>query len=185
MNASLPSGSAGDASNFFIVKGKSQIIGSLNVTSGFSANSKQFKIEHPLNENKWLYHTSTEAPRADLIYRGTLQLQNGIGSASIDFASRMSTGTFHALTKNTQLFLQNNESFDRIKGYVQSGSVYVLSENQNSTASIDWSVMAERQDAEILKSPLYDRNGNYKTENYKGEYLESTRLERFAKFEEI
>jgi len=185
MNASLPSGSSGDASNFFIVKGKSQIIGSLDVTSGLSANNKQFKIEHPLNENKWLYHTSTEAPRADLIYRGTLQLQSGAGSASIDAASNMTNGTFNVLTKNPQLFLQNNESFDRIKGYVQSGSVYVLSENQNSTASIDWSVIAERQDTEMLKSPLYDRNGKYKTENYKGEYLDATRPERFAKFEEI
>jgi hypothetical protein len=185
MNASLPSGSTGDAANFFIVKGKSQIIGSLNITSGLSANTKQFKIQHPINENKWLYHTSTESPRADLIYRGTLQLQSGVGSASIDSASNMTNGTFNALTKNPQLFLQNNESFDRIKGYVQSGSVYVLSENQNSTASIDWSVIAERQDTEILKSPLYDRNGNYKTENYKGEYLDTTRPERFAKFEEI
>ena len=185
INASLPSGSSGDAANFFIVKGKSQIIGSLDVTSGFSANSKQFKIQHPLNENKWLYHTSTESPRADLIYRGTLQLQSGAGSASIDSASNMTNGTFNALTKNPQLFLQNNESFDRIKGYVQSGSVYVLSENQDSTASIDWSVIAERQDAEMLKSPLYDRNGKYKTENYKGEYLEATRSERLAKFNEV
>ena len=182
MNASIPEGTTGDSANFFIVKGKSQIIGSLNVTSGFSANNKQFKIEHPLNENKWLYHTSTESPRADLIYRGTLQLQHGAGSASIDYASRMTTGTFHALTKNPQLFLQNNESFDRIKGYVQSGSVYVLSENQNSSASIDWSVIAERQDTEMLKSQLYDRNGNYKTENYKSEYLELTRPQRLINF---
>ena len=182
MNASLPSGSAGDGANFFIVKGKSQIIGSLDVTSGLSASNKQFKIQHPLNENKWLYHTSTESPRADLIYRGILQLQSGAGSASIDSASNMTNGTFNALTKNPQLFLQNNESFDRIKGYVQSGSVYVLSENQNSTASIDWSVIAERQDTEILKSPLYDRNGKYKTENYKGEYLEALRSERFLNY---
>jgi hypothetical protein len=182
MNASLPSGSTGDGANFFIVKGKSQIIGSLDVTSGLSASNKQFKIQHPLNENKWLYHTSTESPRADLIYRGILQLQGGVGSASIDSASNMTNGTFNALTKNPQLFLQNNESFDRIKGYVQSGSVYVLSENQNSTASIDWSVIAERQDTEILKSPLYDRNGKYKTENYKGEYLEAMRSERFLNY---
>jgi hypothetical protein len=182
MNASLPSGSTGDGANFFIVKGKSQIIGSLDVTSGLSASNKQFKIQHPLNENKWLYHTSTESPRADLIYRGILQLHGGVGSASIDSASNMTNGTFNALTKNPQLFLQNNESFDRIKGYVQSGSVYVLSENQNSTASIDWSVIAERQDTEILKSPLYDRNGKYKTENYKGEYLEAMRSERFLNY---
>jgi hypothetical protein len=182
LNASIPSGSTGDSSNFFTVKGKSQIIGSLNVSSGFSAGFKNFRIEHPLNENKWLYHTSTESPRADLIYRGTLQLQSGEGSASIDSASNMMIGTFDVLTKNPQLFLQNNESFDRIKGYVQSGSVYVLSENQNSTASIDWSVIAERQDVQILKSPLYDTNGNYRTENWKGEYLELTREERLLNY---
>jgi hypothetical protein len=178
LNASAPSGSTGDASNFFIVKGKSQIIGSLNVSSGFTAGFKNFRIQHPLNENKWLYHTSTESPRADLIYRGTLQLQSGEGSTSIDSASNMTIGTFDTLTKNPQLFLQNNESFDRIKGYVQSGSVYVLSENQNSTASIDWSVIAERKDVQILKSPLYDRNGKYKTESYKGEYLQLPMSER-------
>jgi hypothetical protein len=182
LNASIPQGTTGDASNFFIVKGKSQIIGSLNVSSGFSAAFKNFKIQHPLNENKWLYHTSTEAPRADLIYRGTLQLQSGMGSASIDLASNMTIGTFDVLTKNPQVFLQNNESFDRIKGYVQSGSVYVLSENQNSTASIDWTVIAERQDTELLNTQLYDRNGNYKTENYKGEYLELTREERLLNY---
>jgi hypothetical protein len=180
MNASLPSGSSGDSSNFFIVKGKSQIIGSLNVTSGLSANSKQFKIQHPINENKWLFHTATESPRADLIYRGIIELSNGIGSASIDSESNMTTGTFELLTKNAQLFLQNNESFDRVKGNVESGSVYVISENQNSTASIDWTVIAERNDSEILKSPLYDRNGKYKPEKFKSDYLDSTLSERMV-----
>jgi hypothetical protein len=185
LNASVPEGTSGDASNFFIVKGKSQIIGSLSVSSGFSAAFKNFKIEHPLDKNRWLYHTSTEAPRADLIYRGQLQLQDGIGSASIDSASNMTIGTFNSLTKNPQLFLQNNESFDRIKGYVQSGSVYVLSENQNSNALIDWSVIAERNDTEMLKSPLYDTNGNYKTENFKSQYLDETRHERIPNFKEV
>jgi hypothetical protein len=182
LNASPPTATTGDASNFFLVKGKSQIIGSLAVSSGLTAGFKNFRIQHPLNENKWLYHTSTESPRADLIYRGVLELQNGEGSASIDSSSNMTIGTFDVLTKNPQLFLQNNESFDRIKGYVQNGSVYVLSENQNSTASIDWSVIAERQDTEMLKSALYDRHGKYKTESYKGEYLELKKAERLLNY---
>ena len=155
---------AGDA--FFQVKGKAAFESGLYVSGTFDAQSKQFKITHPLNENKWLYHTSTEAPRADLIYRGTLQLENGGGSASIDSASNMTIGTFDALTKNPQLFLQNNESFDKVKGYVQSGSVYVLSENQNSTASIDWSVIAERKDNDLLSGKTYI-NGKYQPERYK------------------
>ena len=185
MNASIPQGTTGDASNFFIVKGKSQIIGSLDINGGLSANNKQFKIQHPLNANKWLYHTSAESPRADLIYRGTLKLENGEGSASIDSASNMTNGTFNVLTKNAQLFLQNNETFDRVRGRIESGSVYVNSENSDSNVKIDWTIIAERNDVEILKSPLYDVNGNYKTENYKGEYLDATRSQRITKLNNI
>jgi hypothetical protein len=185
MNASLPAGSTGDSSNFFIVKGKSQIIGSLNVTSGFSANNKQFKIQHPINENKWLYHTSIEAPRADLIYRGHLQLENGSGSCLIDLSSRMSDGTFESFTKNSQLFLQNESGFDRVRGSVISGSINVISENINSNDVISWMVVAERNDIDILKSPLYDRDGNYKTENFKSQYLDETRHERLANFNNV
>jgi hypothetical protein len=170
----LNASAAGD--NFFEVKGKSAFLSGLYVSGTFSAQNKQFQITHPLDDKKWLYHTSLEAPRADLIYRGTLKLENGEGNVSIDSASNMTMGTFSALTKNSQLFLQNNESFDRIKGYVESGSVYVLSENENSTASIDWSVIAERNDSDLHAGPTYFK-GNYKVERYKSEYADDIRLQ--------
>jgi hypothetical protein len=170
MNVSSPSGSTGVASNFCLIKGKTEVIGSLNVTSGFSAANKQFKIKHPVNENKWLYHTSIEAPRADLIYRGHIQLENGSGSCLIDSVSRMSDGTFESLTKNSQLFLQNENGFDKVRGNVISGSISVISENINSNDVISWMVVAERRDEDILNSPLYDSNGNYKPERYTSEY---------------
>ena len=179
MNLSSPSGSTGVASNFCLIKGKSQIVGSLDVTSGFSAANKQFKIKHPVNENKWLYHTSIEAPRADLIYRGCIQLENGSGSCLIDSSSRMSDGTFESLTKNSQLFLQNETGFDRVKGNVMTGSINVISENINSNDVISWMVVAERRDEDILNSPLYDSNGNYKPERYTSEYLEVFKKEFF------
>jgi hypothetical protein len=179
MNLSSPSGSTGVASNFCLIKGKSQIVGSLDVTSGFSAANKQFKIQHPVNENKWLYHTSIEAPRADLIYRGHIQLENGSGSCLIDSSSRMSDGTFESLTKNSQLFLQNESGFDRVRGNVISGSITVISENINSNDVISWMAVAERRDKDILNSPLYDSNGNYKPERYTSEYLEIFKKELF------
>ena len=158
------------ADSFFAVRGKSTFLNGLFVSGSFAANSKQFQITHPLDDKKWLYHTAIEAPKADLIYRGTLELLNGGGNVSIDSASNMIGGTFESLTKNRQVFLQNNQTFDRVKGYIESGSVYVLSENSNSSASIDWLVMAERNDIEIMSSKLYDENGNYKPERYK-DYL--------------
>jgi hypothetical protein len=183
MNVSSPSGSTGVASNFCLIKGKTEVIGSLNVTSGFSAANKQFKIKHPVNENKWLYHTSIEAPRADLIYRGHIQLENGSGSCLIDSVSRMSDGTFESLTKNSQLFLQNENGFDKVRGNVISGSISVISENINSNDVISWMVVAERKDEDILNSPLYDSNGNYKPERYTSEYSRILVEENLAKME--
>jgi hypothetical protein len=170
MNASV-SGVSGD--NFFEVKGKSQFLSGLNVNGTFSATTKQFQITHPLNENKWLYHTAIEGPQADLIYRGKLNLINGEGSSNIDVSSRLTNGTFNSLTRNPQLFLQNNDSFDRIKGKIENGNVYVISENQNSSASVDWTVIAERCDTEVLMGGTYGGDGKYKTEKWKREFRDS------------
>jgi hypothetical protein len=170
MNASV-SGVSGD--NFFEVKGKSQFLSGLNVNGTFSATTKQFQITHPLNENKWLYHTAIEGPQADLIYRGKLNLINGEGSSNIDVSSRLTNGTFNSLTRNPQLFLQNNDSFDRIKGKIENGNVYVISENQNSSASVDWTVIAERCDTEVLMGGTYGGDGKYKTEKWKREFRDT------------
>jgi hypothetical protein len=172
-----PSATTGDNSNFMLIKGKSQIVGSLNVSATFSAASKQFKIQHPIDEDRWLYHTSIESPRADLIYRGVIQLMNGVGTISIDSASNMMSGTYVALTKNQQLFLQNESGFDRVIGTVIDGIVSITSENPISTDAINWMVIAERNDIEILQSPLYNSDGNYKPERYKKEYIDAIRNE--------
>ena len=47
-----------------------------------------------------------------------------------------------------------------------------MSENVNSTDTISWMIIAERKDKDILNSPLYDSNGNYKPERYTSEYSE-------------
>jgi hypothetical protein len=170
MNASV---STISGENFFEVKGKSAFLSGLAVNGTLSAGTKQFQITHPLNENKWLYHTAIEGPQADLIYRGKLNLINGEGSSNIDVSSRLTNGTFNSLTRNPQLFLQNNDSFDRIKGKIENGNVYVISENQNSSASVDWTVIAERCDTEVLTGGTYGGDGKYKTEKWKREYRNS------------
>jgi hypothetical protein len=162
--------------SFFSVRGKSTFLNGLFVQGSLAATNKQFQITHPLDNKKWLYHTSIEAPRADLIYRGKIELINGSGSVGIDSSSLMSDGTFESLTKNRQLFLQNNQTFDRVKGYIENGNVYVLCENTNENILVDWMVTAERNDIEIISSRLYDSDGNYKPERYK-DYLFQQNLE--------
>jgi hypothetical protein len=155
---------------FFDVRGNARFQTGLVVTGSFSATTKNFKIEHPLDENKWLYHSSIEGPAADLIYRGTAQLENGSASVDIDSTVRMTDGTFEVLTKKPQLFLQNNQTFDRVKGYVESGSVYIICEDAGSNALIDWTVIAERNDSEVLSSEQYGADGNYVPEKIKRAY---------------
>jgi hypothetical protein len=163
---------AASSVNFFEVKGKSSIIGALSISDGLTVpKGKNFKIQHPIIDNKWLYHTAIESPKADLIYRGNCELKDGFASCSIDSSSRMTEGTFAAFTKNPQLYLQNDSSFDRIKGNITSGSVKIYCENTQSTDIVSWLVVAERNDIEILNSPLYDKNGNYKTEKLKSDYV--------------
>jgi hypothetical protein len=164
---------AAAAVNFFEVKGKSGIIGSLSVSSGLTVpKGKQFKIQHPKNPDKWLYHTALESPRADLIYRGLCELNEGFASCSIDSASRMEEGTFYSFTKNPQLFLQNDSGFDRLKGNIFSGSIQIYSENNQSTDTVSWMVVAERNDKDITESPLYDKYGNYRPERFNEKYIE-------------
>jgi hypothetical protein len=42
-----------------------------------NTNVKNFTIQHPLDENKWLLHACAEGPTADVFYRGEGQLVNG------------------------------------------------------------------------------------------------------------
>jgi hypothetical protein len=91
----------------------------------------------------------------------------------------MTSGTFEGLVRRTQFFVQNNSSWDLVRGKVNNGIVYIESNNNNSTASVDWMVVGERKDESILNSALYDKNEDYKPEKYKSStFLKYTDLEQ-------
>lgn len=124
-------------SNTFFINGDFTVTG-----------TKAFTIPHPIIENKSLRHTCVEAPRPDLIYRGTSQLVNGQVHIDIDLASNMTTGTFSKLTRNHQVFLTNKTNWDLVKvedySILPFGIFTIISNNPESTAVIDWMVVAER-----------------------------------------
>jgi hypothetical protein len=126
-----------------------QILGSLSKGSG------TFLIDHPLDpKNKDLYHGFVEAPRYDLIYRGKVKLVKGKATVEIDAASNMTAGTFAALTQNAEVVALNNLSgFDRVKSSaVVDGSFQIISENNASSDTIHWVVIAERHDPFIINN---------------------------------
>lgn len=127
----------------------------LDVRGGISATTKNFKIEHPLDSNMILYHTSLEAPRYDNIYRGKTIIKNGYGEVNIDkecnTTGGMLEGTFKKLNKNYQLYLRNNETYDGVRGYIEDNLLKIFCES-NENIVIDWLVIGERDDKEILNN---------------------------------
>lgn len=140
--------------------------GGLAVPGALSKGSGTFLIDHPLDPlNKNLRHGFVEAPRYDLIYRGTVRLVDGRATVDIDAASNMSAGTFAVLTTNAIVTsLQNQERFARLKpGPINGGSFEIICEDEVCTDLVSWVVIAERND-QFVKSdldPNTDSNGRF------------------------
>jgi hypothetical protein len=141
-----------------------QINGSLAKTSG------TFDIKHPIVPDKRLVHSFIEGPRCDLIYRGKVTLQNGQATVNLDTdcvaerGSEMTQGTFEALCANPDYYLQNNSSFDRVKGSISGNILTIISENSASTDKISWMVVAERKDTSIKEWDRTNSSGYLITE---------------------
>jgi hypothetical protein len=125
----------------------------LQVNGSLAKSSGTFDIAHPLhpNTNKRLVHSFIEGPRCDLIYRGKTTLVNGTAVVNIDKECTqspecaMDEGTFEALCDNPQIFLQNNQSFDRVRGVIAGATLTITCETP-AAVEIEWMVIAERAD---------------------------------------
>ena len=128
-----------------------RIQGNFSVSSG----TKSWRIKHPILENKDLIHVCIEAPRADNLYRGRKQLFNGECEVNIDLECNttggMTDGTFVLINKNIQVFVNNNETFDRVIGRVVGNKLNIKCENENTDCYIDWLVIGERNDDDMKR----------------------------------
>jgi len=135
----------------------------LDVNGDITGTTKNFKIEHPLGYNKWLYHSSIEGPRYDNIYRGVKTIINGEAIVNIDKECNetggMTPGTFVALNRYPQLYLRNNKTFDKVKGNIVDGTIKIYCENTKDKIEVNWMVIAERQDDNIKQSLLTNNEG--------------------------
>ena len=97
-------------------------------------------------------------------------MQNGQATVNIDNdcvakpECSMTQGTFEALCDNPQVFLQNNQTFDRVIGMINSNKLTIISDNQNSSAIISWMIIAERKDPLIKKWDRTNKDGYLITE---------------------
>ena len=129
--------------------------------------TKSFAIDHPLDDTKTLLHYSTESPKADLIYRGKINLVNGKAIINIDLSSKMTEGTFVSLCRDIQCFTTNETGWDLVKGKVVGNLLSIESNNQNSNDEISWMVIGERYDESIKNSNMLDKDGDLIVEKNK------------------
>jgi len=147
--------------------------GAVNVQGNFtvSGGTKSFKIPHPTLPDKDLFHSVIEAPRNDLIYRGKVKLVNGQATINIDAESRMTPGTFVALTQLAEVVgLHNRDGFTRTRATeVLVGEFTIIAEDPTCEDEIAWIVMAERNDAAMHENSLTDSEGRLVPEQPKEE----------------
>jgi len=132
----------------------------VTVAGALSKGSGSFKIDHPLKpDTHHLVHSFVEGPQADNLYRGIIKLNNGKATIDLDDWFGMTAGTFLALNRDIQAFVNNSETWDVVRANVQGSQLVIECQNPDSNAEVSWLVIGERQDKEIHDSILTDDNG--------------------------
>ena len=152
------------------ILGDLQVSGNGNVDGSFSKGSGSFKIDHPLPEKKdthHLVHSFVEAPRANNIYDGTAILVDGKAVINLDEEANMTEGTFVLLNRGIKVFTSNESGWDAVRGNVEGNILTIECQNPESTATVNWLVIGERQDKHMYDTQWTDENGRVITEPLK------------------
>jgi hypothetical protein len=137
-------------------------LGNMSVSGALSKGSGSFKIDHPLpskSNTHNLVHSFIEAPQADNIYRGKVDLVNGTATVNIDTVAGMSEGTFILLNREIQCFTSNETGWTAVKGSVSGNTLTITAQDETCTNTISWLVIGERQDQHMYDTNWTDDNG--------------------------
>lgn len=165
---------AGSAGNSFMIASRTgttvdeveinatliDINGNVDISGSLAKGSGSFKIDHPLKpDTHHLLHSFVEAPQADLIYSGTVDLVAGTAVIDIDLAIGTSAGTFDALCRDARVFTSNESGWDAVKSTLTAGVLTIQCQNTSSTDTVSWMVVATRKDTHIMQTDWTDENG--------------------------
>jgi len=135
----------------------------LSVVGALSKGSGSFRIDHPLDSMKDthdLVHSFVEGPRADLIYRDSVTLSGGTASVDLDAAVGLTDGTWEALCRDPQVWVQNEDGWTQVRGEVSGSTLTITAQDSDCTDTVSWLVVAERQDQNIREADWTDAEGH-------------------------
>ena len=144
----------------------------VDICGTLSKSSGCFDIVHPLpalSASKRLSHSFVEAPQADNIYSGVVQLVAGAATVNIDEQHNMTPGTLTALNRCFRTFTTNETNWDPVRGSVSGNTLTVESCVVDSTATVSWMVLGERHDPHMYNNPHTDVDGRVRVEYDKPE----------------
>jgi hypothetical protein len=136
--------------------------GNFYVPGSITGASKSFRISHPHPDKAnthFLTHVAVEAPLADVMYTGSVQLNNGSATVNIDQAAGMTEGTFVVLCRNARWFTSNETNWDAVRGSISGNILTITCQNVQSTANVSWMVIGERQDQSMVDLNSTDDTG--------------------------
>jgi hypothetical protein len=64
-----------------------------------------------------------------------------------------------ALNDDPQLYLQNNQTFDKVRGYIENGKIKIYCINTTENIMVDWLVIGERRDKDVIKNAITNASG--------------------------
>ena len=147
---------AGGSKQFEVTGTNMTIVGALSKGSG------SFRIDHPLDSMKDthdLVHSFIEGPRADLMYRGSVQLSEGTATVDLDDAATMTDGTWELLCRDPQVWVQNEDGWTQVRGFVSGSTLTITAQDEDCTDTVSWLVVAERQDEHMMDTNWTDDDG--------------------------
>ena len=150
--------------------------GTVNVVGELTAGTKTFRIDHPLpgmTDTHTLSHASIEGPQADLMYRGSIDLEEGAAIIDLDEAARMTSGTWAVLCRNPQVWVQNETGWTQVRGSVSGSTLTLSAQDDDCADTVSWLVVAERNDSHYTDSKSTDDNGLFRLERNKKESEEN------------
>lgn len=146
----------------------------MQVIGNFTAGSKSFLIDHPLDaDNKNLRHAAIESPQRDLVYRGRKTLLTSGGTATrtinVDTEKGMTAGTLVALcdVENAAIFVQNLSTTEGATITNNNNGTFTVSVVSGDDVDISWLYIAERIDPLVMALEDSDEDGHLIVEEEK------------------
>lgn len=150
------------------------IDGGLSVEGELQKDSGTFRIDHPLMpDTHKLVHSFVEGPRADNIYRGTVELTNGFAEVNLDDEATMTEGTWVALNRDGQAWVNNMTDWTPVKATLSGCTLTIEASDKTSNATVSWLVIGERQDPTIKQASFTDADGHVIVEPQKTIFVEA------------